>query len=934
MQMKQLISCLLLLHVAALPISVRADTYVIPFSEIRQAIQDSHESPDTVIHDYLAGKIRDELDALGLNIDGGLVFGEVPVEEITEIIRTDCDFPRPYEIHTDATTATVTIDDTSSLTIGLNSIRSIEVAANLTGTIVTDTTAWVRWGQDIIFVGDCVRINTDHGWLGLSLPFEFNLDLMLDLNPHYDDDLVAIVVDKYATLAGEAVFNGGNLQHDFGSISLTDLVISIFKDELIAELGTKGEQAVSDAINTLNYRLAGLDANGVPDSTITAFNGPTTFVLDVSEDDKEFIKELLQEFGIPDIVLAMIEDRGVEVLLQLAILEGAERDAYLASLSAAVSCEALLGSHQTSLDIIPIYTSNGQNCEVADVSGQDTGSYFADMACTDEIAFSPTDAFDFCLAQIGDQAKTLLGNAAAWVADTNQPNDPLPGVRSRPWTTVPTTQLDLSVVSLQGNHQPYMKQFNYKTIMNVPRGSGSCQLEMRVYKSDISEQGLRPLIAIHGGTWQHRGLSFWGLEAGISQLTERGFIVFAPFYRLVGESDGNSECNGASWREVTEDAESALDWVKEYGPELGATTERITVYGQSAGAHLAAWLAAHRPDDVRKALLFYAPVDALEFLAGAVPLGGPYESYRGFGLTALARFFGAQSGTAELHLGQIDFAGLTPTLLSASWQSLIPGTVFDLTLIDPLVPPAYVARCGSATGTELTLINLSMPPAALIDCMKEHLSEFLVENSFNHLLSAEAVPVFLVHGSGDSIVPYEQALDLCGSIDGRVLPIDVIDPLTSYACGAASQTQIVKDAEHALELGVCIEPLCPAGEIGSPTRDAVIAAIEASYLWMMQDPPPPNPDPPVNTINVTRALWNSPLDKVVVWATSNLGDQAGLQMTVHLQGGGTVTKPMSWKASENRWQKYALNFTQKYGSPTSVTVSGAEGSASTQVMYR
>ena len=925
---KQLISRLLLAVVLALPATVSAESYVIPFSEIRQAVSDSSDSPDTVIHDYLVGKIRDELDALGLNLDGGLVFGEVPVDAITEIIRTDCNFLRPYEIHTDATTATIAIADSSSLTIDFNSLRSFEILADLRGVIETETNAWVRWGQDILFIGDCVKINTDHGWLGLTLPFEIDLDLMLDLNPSYDANLVAIVVDKYASITGQAQFNGGNLRHDFGSLSPTDLVLSVFEDEMLEELNAQGQQAVADAIAALNHRFNGLDENGMPDSTIVAFNGPTTFELNVSEDDKAFIRDLLQELGIPDIVLAMIEDRGVEVLLQLVILEGAERDAYLASLGAEVSCRAILDNYQVTLDIAPIYTATEQACEVADPGAQNYGSYFSDAACTNEIAFSPTDEFTFCLAQIGDQAETLLGNAAAWVPDNNQPNDTLPEVGSRPWTTVPSTQLDLGVVSLQGNRQPYMKQVNYKTIENVQRGTGSCALEMRVYKSDIAESDLQPLLAIHGGTWQHRGSSFWGLEAGVSHLTERGFIVFAPFYRLVGESDGNSECNGASWREVTADVESALDWVKEHGSALGAAAGGVTVYGQSAGAHLAAWLAAHRSGDVRKALVFYAPIDALDFLAGAMDLGGPFQSYRDFGASALARFFGARGGAAELRLDRMSFAALTPTLLANDWQALIPGNVFDLTRIDPLAPPIYASRCAAISQTNLASINLSMPPDSFVDCLKQDLRDFLINNSFNHLLSIEPAPVFLVHGSGDTIVPYEQAVNLCGSIDGRLLPTDVINPLTTYECGTASQVQIVKDAEHALELGVCLEPLCPAGEAGSSTREAVNAAIEAGYAWISEDPPG------TNSIAITRAWWYTASDKLAIQATSDVGSATDLFATIAVAGGNTVTRQLRWNATKNRWWTILYGFGQKFGPPISVTVSGAEGENSAQVQQK
>ena len=845
MHMNRQLMLALMTLVVAIPLRVSAETYVIPFSEIRQAVDTSGEPPDAVIRAHLASLIRDELDTLGFDVNGGLVLSEIPVEEITQIIETDCNFFRPYEVHTDATTATVVIDDSSSLTVNLDTIRAIDLLADLTGTVSTAANAWVRWGQDIPFGENCARVNTDHGWVGLTVPFDISLQLALQLNPVYDSELLAIVVDKNALLQGQAVITGGQLQHDFGTASLTDLIINIFEDELLLKLQANGEQAVADAIVGLNFRLDGLDANGLPDPTLTAFNVPSVFVLDVSPEDEAFVRDLLEQYGIPDLVIAMLEDRAIEVLLQLSVLEGAEREAYLAALGASLSCDVLLAAFQTTLDSIPLYTLNGQACEVADLSATGVTDYFVDVQCTEAVAYRPTDAAEYCAAYVGDQAGSLLGNAASWTADSNQPNDPLPNESSRAWTTVPGTQLDLGVLPLRGNHQPYVKQLRYKSVADVSRGNGTCELEMRVYKNDIAANDLQPVIALHGGTWRHRGSSFLGLEAGVSHLTERGFIVFAPFYRLVGESDGNVERNAVTWREVTADAESALDWVRNNGAALGAANGPISVHGQSAGAHLAGWLAAHRPNDVRKALIYYGPTDALEFLQGAVPFGGPYETFRDFGLTSLSRFFGAPGGNAELRIEQIDFAGLTVTELRDNWDAVIPDTVFDLSLLDPLAPPLYVARCAESTQTDLAAINPGMPPAELTDCLKQDLRDFLIENSFNHQLGDEAVPIHVVHGTADTLVPYNQALSLCGTIDNSVLATDVTQPLTNYACGQNSEIQLVKDAGHALELGVCVDSVCPAGEFSSDTRVAVMSAIQASYVWLQQDPSSPEPEPPV-----------------------------------------------------------------------------------------
>ncbi len=854
MTIRLIFSCALLVIATIVALPTRAQTYVIPFSEIRQQSDESGEAPDRVIEDWLIGLIRNELDALGFDVDAGLVLDNLPLEAMTEIIETDCDFYRPYEVHTDATTATVIIDESSSLTVSLDTIRSVNLQANLAGTVSADTSAWVRWGQDIPFVGDCIKIDTDHGDIGITLPFDITLELALQLTPTFDAEQLAIVVDKQATLTGQSVVGNGSLRHDFGLISLTDLVLNIFEDRLLEDISENSEQQIADEIVALNFRLDGRDANGDPDPTIEAFNGPSIFFLDIDDEDRASVRQLLAQYGIPDVVLDIIDERGVEILLTLATLTGPERELYLAELGAQASCDVLLAAFRTPLAATPIYRLNGQDCEAADVAAPSAGPFFSDSLCLDELAYEATDNEAFCAERFGAEAETLLGNAAAWVADDSQPNDPLPGVPSRPWTTIPGTELDVGVLSIAGNRQPYMKRFRYKTIEGLPRGSGSCELEMRVYKSDVTADGLVPLIALHGGTWRSRGFSFFGLESGLSQLTERGFIVFAPFYRLVDTSDGNVECNGASWREVTADAASALDWVLANGAALGAAEGAVSIYGQSAGGHLAAWLAAHRPDDVRSALVFYGPTDALEFLAGAVPVGGPYEAYRDFGLRSLARFFGARNGDSEVRLEQIAPQDFTVARIRDDWADTIPDAVFDLSAVDAANPPAYVARCAADLGLELGQIDLLAPPPALLGCLKRELRDFLVDNSLNHQFAGEPAPVHVVQGSADSLVPYTQALNLCGAIDGSVLPTTVADPLTSYDCGQASQVQIVWGGEHALELGVCLDAVCPAGEIDSLTRDAAVAAIGAAWDWLQADPSLPN-EPATAYADVPESYW-------------------------------------------------------------------------------
>ncbi len=145
------------------------------------------------------------------------------------------------------------------------------------------------------------------------------------------------------------------------------------------------------------------------------------------------------------------------------------------------------------------------------------------------------------------------------------------------------------------------------------KGKGECKLEMRVYKKDITATNLKPMIAFHGGSWKYRGAAFVGMETQISHYTEKGFAVFVPFYRLIGSSDGNSECNQVTWNEIVDDAESALDWVNTNMTRFGASG-KVSVMGQSAGGQIAGWLATYRNTEVANVLLYYPAIDTLNFI--------------------------------------------------------------------------------------------------------------------------------------------------------------------------------------------------------------------------------------------------------------------------------------------------------------------------------
>jgi hypothetical protein len=87
------------------------------------------------------------------------------------------------------------------------------------------------------------------------------------------------------------------------------------------------------------------------------------------------------------------------------------------------------------------------------------------------------------------------------------------------------------------------------------------------------------------------------------------------------------------------------------------------------------------------------------------------------------------------------------------------------------------------------------------------------------------------------------------------------------------------------------------------------------------------------TIDITRALYRVSKDKLIVFATSDYQDQATLSVTITLADGGSITRTMTWKAAQNRWQR-TINRFSRFGSPVSVLVTGPEGAESAQVILK
>lgn len=822
-----------------------AEPVTVTLSDIAIAAPGTPQQPNESAQQFLARRLVEQFTQLGFDARTGFALSEFPLAESTQELARTCPVPLPKQAHTDASTVMIKLAPDSSIELTLDSIRALRVRFVLRGELHSATSAHVQWGQAIPFVGNCEKIGTDSGTITVHLPFVLDAAVELALTPQFDDANAQLIIDKLAKSIGSVEFGSGWIEPDFGGVSLTEAVINAFEGDLLGRIRDRGQQSVADSFSRLNNKLAGLDASGQRDPSIDPFNGPTRIDVLNPNDDSATARALLRALHLGEAIVTLLDTEGARLLTELAVLDEVRRKALFATVATDLLCGTIIDHYALpNATRVQLYASDGGNCVVASDDQRDYGAYFSDSACRAPVAFRPTSREAFC-ATFAPNAKGTIGNAAAWTPDPAQPADPLPTVPSRSWTLLPSTQLNLGVLDGTANYQPYVKALAYKTV-TTETGSGTCALEMRAYKQDIAATELRPLLAIHGGTWSSRGFSFVGLESTVREFTNRGFVVFAPFYRLVGADDGNAECNSATWRDVTTDIEDALAWVEQYGPALGAARQPVTVFGQSAGAHLAAWLAVRKSASVARGLLLYPPSDVLAFLNGAVPATGALVKFRDFGLKSLTKLYGADPNNGSLRLERVPFGLLDIAALTSRATTTIPDDTFSFANIDTANPPRYLARCAGMTGVDLTTINDANVPAALLDCLKQDVAEFVVANSFDHQIGANTPGLFVIHGVSDELVPVEQSLALCDALAGAAPLPPISTEHAVLSCGNLSRAHVIRDAQHTLDLGLCAGTLCPAGAPGSATRSAVAESLLAGYDWVRPTTTPsasaPTPD--------------------------------------------------------------------------------------------
>ena len=408
----------------------------------------------------------------------------------------------------------------------------------------------------------------------------------------------------------------------------------------------------------------------------------------------------------------------------VAMLFGAPvRAQDLADLLGSLAACRLIGSTLADMPVAPLYREAGGGCSAGlpDVaSAQD--AWYLDAACSLPVEVEHTSLAAWCdtVLQPG-----TLGEGPARPGRPGGAN----GAGAPVWTLSPGSRLDLGARPLGGVPRPWRTDEVFRRI-GTPRGT--CELQMRIHAPapvvdgrvadrDVADgQAVPPaaaglaMIAWHGGSWSNRGFGSVGLELSVPHFTARGFTVYTPFHRLLGDSpDASAACREADFEtDVVADALAAFDWVRDNGARYG-TAGAPVLFGQSAGGQLAARVAIERPGEVAAAVLFYAPVDFEDFATRA--RSGAYTDEQGLGI--LERVLGVPAVLADVSASPIPQNALPRRIVRDGVEA--PPVFMLHGDADSLVESRQSVRlCDALAGRELGSGLVDAAPPGSIDPLR------------------------------------------------------------------------------------------------------------------------------------------------------------------------------------------------------------------------
>lgn len=726
----------------------RAEQITVSVSDLDQALYELEFEPDAISRLALQ-KIQSEINAAGLTLEAGeILFSD---SESDLIVESGC---TSTEIRTLDTT--IALASGSSLSLNLESLYE---PINLSIDLDTRISVSGRAKQTVGFrLGRCQQLANDNFSFTASGSARLNLALSLRLNPSLDRDGRSLIIRPVVTLSGNLVKQGI-------TVDVSDsLLNSILEDFL--------EDEIDDALNNAQVvsAIEGLEQD-LSEALAEQFeNGIITIELPSPTDEQiNTLYTLLSPNADFSLSLGYMRTERVALLAALILDDVAGIEAVV---SDAVQCE-VAGILQTSLTHEPVYHVSDLGCEMSQIPAASTTgleasvkSWFVDAQCLLPLDYFETSTVDYCTQVLDIQR---LGNADSFQDELGR------------WTLSPGTRFDIGAVPLVGKEQPFTQRVNYKTVSTT---MGECSLEMRIHSAvptsnaaAASADSQRAVIAFHGGSWQRRSSGALGIESLSTQFVNEGYVVFAPFYRLIGTAEGNNACNDATLSEVLEDAHDALSWVQSNSARYGVQSKPV-LFGQSAGGHLAAVLAVERPDEIKNAVLFYAPTDFAEFARQLID--GEIATVTGQGI--LESVIGQTLETLDIQDPIVQRNALATRVVNG--PSSLPPFFLLHGQKDTVLPVSQSIRmCNALAG------NPEVGPASRID------------------VSTGALRSIVQCGNAGSelhlIAEGEHALDLCiaeelclsGSPASAALTKDSVNSMLSWISETEANSVVLEDAE-------------------------------------------------------------------------------------------------------------------------------------------
>lgn len=271
------------------------------------------------------------------------------------------------------------------------------------------------------------------------------------------------------------------------------------------------------------------------------------------------------------------------------------------------------------------------------------------------------------------------------------------------------SSLCLITTSLAIGSLPY-NTYVYKTV-------GNLSIEADVYVPNISLKNYPVALVIHGGGFVEGSKQDGCSEQELEEMLSRGWVVVPIDYRLAPD---------VYLADIVEDVQDAYAWIRnELVNIVPLDLDSFVVFGGSAGGALtliSGYLLSPRP----QALIAFFP--------------------------GLANFTEAYNATS-----------VVPESLITTMDTLLqPMTEYNVTGYNPRILFFEQTVLAGKFGWMLATHDPSEPADSVVEYLQEYSAVYHVNSSYP--------PTVLVHGLNDTLVPYQESVNMAGYLAAANVP--------------------------------------------------------------------------------------------------------------------------------------------------------------------